>query len=168
MKILETNKLLIREYVHEDIPLVMQYSQESCKRRELPDEVFDTMELAENQINMCIHNYARKEYPLVYAIVLKESNTLIGDILLSPVKEGVEIGYFISEKYQGSGYAAEAVRPFADWAKETMPHIKTLYGLAKKSNIASWKSLEKAGFVFSGEKEINFFGETFVFKVYTY
>lgn len=168
MKVLETNSLLIREYIHEDIPLVMQYSQENCKRNELPDEVFENMEQATNQINMCIHNYAQKTYPLVYAIVLKESNTLIGDILLSPINEGIEIGYSIAERYQGNGYAAEVIKPFAEWVKKNMPYIKTLYGLAKKSNIASWKSLEKAGFAFSHEKELNFFGEVFTFKVYTY
>ncbi len=168
MRILETNNLLIREFLREDVPLVMQYSQESCKRNELPDEVFETMEQAADQINICIDNYAKKTYPLVYAIVLKESNLLIGDILLSPINEGIEIGYSIAEGYQGNGYAAEAIGAFAEWTKENIHQIKTLYGLAKKSNIASWKSLEKAGFVFSHEKELTFWDKSFVFKVYTY
>lgn len=165
MILLETDRLIIREFNHDDTPLVMQYSQETCKRNELPDEVFETFDEAFQQINMCMQNYAEKKYPLVYAIVLKETNILIGDILLCPIKEGIEIGYSIAENYQGNGYAAEAIRPFVHWSNEFL-NLPMVYGLAKKSNITSWKSLEKAGFTFLHEKEINFFGGVFTFKVY--
>lgn len=165
MILLETDRLIIREFNHDDTPLVMQYSQETCKRNELPDEVFETFDEAFQQINMCMQNYAEKKYPLVYAIVLKETNILIGDILLCPIKEGIEIGYSIAENYQGNGYAAEAIRPFVHWSNEFL-NLPRVYGLAKKSNIASWKSLEKAGFTFLHEKEINFIGGVFTFKVY--
>ncbi|MEA5013500.1 MAG: GNAT family N-acetyltransferase [Candidatus Limiplasma sp.] len=165
MTILETARLRIREFTTDDTLLVMQYSQEPCKRAELPDEVFETWEDAVKQVDMCIGNYAKKKYPLVYGIEAKETGTLIGDILLCPIPEGIEVGYAVSEKYQGHGYAAEALAPFAGWAKQTLG-LSTLYGEAKKSNIASWRTLEKAGFSFSHEKELDFFGETPMFKVY--
>ncbi len=163
--IFETERLKIRGFTKDDTLLVMQYSQEPCKRVELPDEVFETWEDAAKQVSMCIQNYAEKKYPLVYAIELKETGTLIGDILLCPIPEGIEVGYAICEAHQGHGYAAEALAPFVGWAKETMG-VSTLYGLAKKSNIPSWRTLEKAGFQFSHEKVIDFFGKTFMFKVY--
>ena len=162
---LETDRLLIREFNHDDTQLVMQYSQEACKRKELPDEVFETFDDAVRQIHMCMRNYAEKKYPLVYAIVLKETNVLIGDILLCPIKEGIEIGYSIAENYQGNGYATEAIISFVHWSKDFL-NLPMVYGLAKKSNIASWRALEKAGFTFLHEKEINFFGGVFPFKVY--
>jgi len=145
----------------------MQYSKEETRKKELPDEIFDTVEKAARQIEMCLINYKETKYPLPYAIDIKKSKTLIGHILLCPVENGIEIGYFISERYQNNGYATEAIKSFVEWAKATL-HLNTVSGIVKKSNIASWKALEKAGFTFSHEKEHNFFGEDFTFKVYTY
>lgn len=166
MILFETDRLIVREYTPEDTWLVMQYSLENSKRTELPDEVFETLEEAENQISMCLKNYTEKTYPLVYAIELKKTKTLIGDILLSPIKAGIEVGYSIAERYQHNGYAAEALIPFTAWSRQNLG-ITTLYGLAKKSNIASWKTLEKAGFEWKEEKTILFFGKSFPFKIYT-
>ena len=167
MILIETKRLLLREFEIGDIPRIIQYSKEETKQKELPDEIFDTYSKAANQVEMCINNYKEKKYPLVYAMVLKETNTFIGDVLLCPIQDGVEIGYFVSEKYQGNGYATEAIKAFAPWAKDTL-HINLVYGLAKESNIGSWKALERAGFLFSHEMEHDFFGKVFTFKVYTY
>lgn len=165
-KILETERLIIREFGYDDIPLMIQYSKEETRQRELPDEIFDTVEKATMQIKMCLENYKERRYPLAYAIDMKKLNTLIGHILLCPIEEGVEIGYFISEYYQNSGYATEAIKAFAKWAKTTL-HLDSIYGEVKKSNIASWKALEKAGFMFFREKEHDFFGNIYTFKEYT-
>jgi [ribosomal protein S5]-alanine N-acetyltransferase len=147
LNIIETERLIIREFTLEDIPLITQYSKEETKQRELPDEIFDTLEKATRQIEMCISNYNNKNFPLPYAIVLKEKGILIGDILLCEIQEGIEIGYFMSENYQGHGYATEAIKSFIPWAKENMD-IDFIYGLAREGNIASWRALESAGFIF--------------------
>lgn len=165
-RILETERLVIREFAYDDIPLIIQYSKEKARIRELPDEVFDSTEKATKQIEMCIKNYQDQKYPLPYAIDVKHPNTIIGHILLCPIIKGVEIGYFISERYQSNGYAAEAVVPFVKWAKMNF-HLECIYGQVKKSNIASCRVLEKAGFVFSHEKEHGFFGTIHMFREYT-
>jgi len=165
LKILETDRLLIREFTVEDIPFVLEQSKEETKKRELPDEIFDTLQKATRQIEMCIGNYKEKKYPLVYAIALKEGNALIGDILLCTIQEGMEIGYFISEKYQGHGYATEAIRAVIPWAKEYLS-LGVVYGLAKESNIASSRALERAGFQFIKRADRDFFGTKSIFRVY--
>lgn len=163
--ILETDRLIVREFQEDDINLMMEYSQESGKRSELPDEVFETVAEAESYLRMCRENYDAGEYPLVYAIVLKESNRLIGDIQLCPFQIGIEISYSVAVHFQGNGYAAEAIGPFVRWAKENL-QLSVIYGFVKKSNIASWRSLEKSGFVLSHEKEIVYYGKKFMFRVY--
>ncbi|MCL2772466.1 MAG: GNAT family N-acetyltransferase [Oscillospiraceae bacterium] len=165
-KILETERLIIREFEYGDIPLMIQYSKEEARKKELPDEIFDTVEKAMAQVEMCLENYKEKKYPLPYAIDLKEFNIFIGHILLCPIEKGVEIGYFISERYQNNGYATEAVKSFVKWAKPAL-NLNTIYGDAKKSNIASWKALEKAGFQFAYEKEENCYGGVYTCRFYT-
>jgi ribosomal-protein-alanine N-acetyltransferase len=167
MTILETSRLIIRNYNHTDARLVMEYSQENRKRCELPEDVFQTIESAADHIKVSIENDAKDAYPLSYAIALKESNVPIGEVQLCTIKNGIEISYSISENYAGNGYATEAVKAFSKWAKDVR-RIDVIYGFAKESNRASWRVLESAGFSFLYEKPIHYYGQETLFKVYSY
>lgn len=154
---LKTLRLRIRGLRAEDAPLLYAYSREPGAAAELPDEVLSSREAAEQLIACLAENDAAGEYPLVYAIALLDTDALIGHISLSPIDDSIEVGYAISEGYQGRGYAKEAVRAFAAWATEARG-IGRLYGYAKAANAASWRVLEEAGFTFFGERERDFFG----------
>ena len=167
VKILETQRLNIREFCYGDIEQLMRHSTEESRKLHLADEIFDTVEKATDLITMCIANYKKKEYPLPYAVELKNPQILIGHILLCPIECGIEIGYFISESYQNKGYATEAIKAFSPWAKATF-HLDILYAEVWKSNIASWKAVEKAGYTFLREREQNHYGALRVFKEYTF
>ena len=62
-----------------------------------------------------------------------------------------EIGYGISEEYQGAGYATEAVRTVSGWAFMN-PSVSSLEAEADPENIASIRVLEKCGFADTGKK----------------
>ena len=83
-----------------------------------------------------------------FAIVLKETDKVIGDISLERCEkdDAYEIGYNINRSFWRKGYATEAVRGLIYWAyKELGVHDFTAF--YAKDNGASGRVLEKCGFV---------------------
>ena len=164
---LETSRLIIRNYLMDDAPSMMRNSGGRGMREHLPDDVLHTIDEARAHIDECIHNDRDRQYPVAYGIALKESGELIGEIGLSEIKQGVEINYYIAEAHQHNGYAAEAVTGFCRWAMANLP-IDRIYGMTKSTNIPSCRAMERAGFSLSEEKEIVYYGELFLFRIYIF
>lgn len=90
---------------------------------------------------------------LAYAIVLKESNAVIGSVGCSYYEDLGKVGitYFIGSNYRGNGYAAEATSMYATYFFRHY-NIPLLIATVRAENIASWKSVEKAGFTVTERK----------------
>lgn len=99
----------------------------------------------------CLSHHDRWEWHAIWMIELKDG-THIGEFCFKGITdEGLtEIGYGITEDYQGHGYATEAVSALADWALG-QPCVRCLVAETNESNIASQKVLDKAGFIPTGE-----------------
>jgi ribosomal-protein-alanine N-acetyltransferase len=145
-KIAETDRLVVRELTIEDSELLYQYSNEDSAKRELADEVLADENCAKCRIKEFINNYRNTKMPLVYGIELKDSRKLIGQIELSAIDKGIELGYSIASAYQNKGYCSEIVNPFIMNISKSLG-ITELYGIAKSENINSWKILENSGFI---------------------
>ena len=169
MKITETPQLLLRQLAPQDVPLLFQYSQEPITQKELPDEVFATPEDCAQAVSELIANYENQAYPLVYGLVLKNQNRLIGHVSLSQIDDGVEIGYAMATAYQNQGYMREILPAFLAWIAQNLD-LSKLYGIAKISNPASCHLLEQNGFklvrktqencYFSGTAPVNIYQKT--------
>jgi len=162
----KTNRLIVRKLSVNDSEYLFKYSQEEITKKELPDEVFDSIAETKEKIKYFNSNYDDK-YPLVYGIILKEINIIIGHISLSKIDKGIEIGYAIATEYQNNGYISEIITPFVNWVKDNLK-IEKIYGIAKKENTASWKILENNGFEL--EKEVvnkNYFEGKYIVKIYS-
>jgi len=162
----ETNRILVRELSINDSELLFKYSQEEITKKELPDEVFENIIKTKEKIEYFMSNYNNK-YPLIYGIILKRKNIIIGHIGLSEIEKGIEVGYAIATEYQNNGYITEIIIPFVNWIKNNL-RIEKIYGIIKKENIASWKILENIGFTL--EEEVvskNYFEGKFGVKVYS-
>ncbi len=161
----KTDRLILRKLLLNDVNLLYKYSQEEITKKELPDEVFESIEKTKEVVETLISNYDNN-YPLVYGIILKEKNHIIGHISLSEIDKGIEIGYAIGTDYQKRGYASEIINPFIHWSKENL-NIDRIYGIVKKENKASWKILEKSGFVLLEEGIFKqYFEGKFFVKIY--
>jgi ribosomal-protein-alanine N-acetyltransferase len=161
----ETDRLIVRKLTQNDAEFLFKYSQEEITKKELPDEVFNSTIETKEKIDHFISNYNNK-YPLVYGIVKKENNIIIGHLSLSEIKKGIEIGYAIATDYQNNGYISEIIGPFMDWVKEKLK-IRKIYGIVKKENMYSWKILEKNGFSLENEGvDKNYFEGNYIVKIY--
>lgn len=124
---------------------VWQNSLDEDNRKYVPDEVFETLEEAQEVIKELIASYSSKDGPFVYAVIRNKDKANLGYVQLVKIQEGWEIGYHIAKIYTGKGYATEAVNLFLNYLKDKID-IKQIYGIALKTNKASKRVLEKTGF----------------------
>lgn len=79
---------------------------------------------------------------------------LVGTISLANVVRGVwqnaTLGYFVDERYNGRGFATEAIRLLAELAITELD-LHRIQAAVMPRNLASRRALEKAGFRYEGE-----------------
>ena len=89
----------------------------------------------------------RQEDRLQVAVALRDSNTVIGEVVLmyrSAEHQQCELGFAFNPAYQGQGYAKEAVEQvLAIGFREY--HFHRIYGQCDVRNTASYKLLERLG-----------------------
>lgn len=98
----------------------------------------------------CLKHLKQWEWYAAWIIEL-EDGTLIGDLCFKGITQSgsVEIGYGISDEFQGRGYGTEAVDAAAAWALE-QPSVTCVEAEIEPCNTASQRVLEKCGFVPNG------------------
>lgn len=150
--LIETERLIITEFTMDMAEVVQENSVDEDNKRFVPDEVWETVEEVKETLEFLISQYGSFDGPLVYPIIVKETNSNIGYVQLVPIDDGKwEIGYHIAKKYTGNGYATEAVNAFLPViAKEA--DVTEIYGICLKENKASDAVMRKCGFenVFTG------------------
>ena len=94
----------------------------------------------------CLAHPDQWEWYAIWMIELKDG-THIGELCFKGIDESssTEIGYGISDDYQGCGYATEAVTAITEWALK-QDKIYCVIAEVDKNNIASIRVLEKSGF----------------------
>ena len=150
--LIETERLLITEFSMDMAPAVQENSVDEDNKRFAPDEVWETVEEVEDTLAFLIAQYGAFEGPLVYPVLVKETQDNVGYVQLCPIEHGNwEIGYHIAKKYTGNGYATEAVKAFLPViAKQA--GLSEVYGICLAENKASLAVMRKCGFehVFTG------------------
>ena len=115
-------------------------------KRFVPDEVWNTVQEVQETLSFLISQYGSFEGPLVYPVIVKETQDNIGYVQLCPIDDGKwEIGYHIAEKYTGNGYATEAVRAFLPVIAQ-QAGLSEVYGICLAENKASQAVMRKCGF----------------------
>lgn len=150
--LIETDRLLITEFSMDMAQAVQQNSVDEDNKRFVPDEVWETVEEVEETLEFLISQYGSKEGPLVYPVIIKETQDNVGYVQLCSIDNGNwEIGYHIGKKYTGKGYATEAVGAFLPVIAEKVG-ISEVYGICIAENKASQAVMRKCGFteVFRG------------------
>ena len=119
----------------------------------------DLLEPLEQTILMNVANPNKNYlYSTLWIMILKTENKIVGDLCFKgePNSEGeIEIGYGTYENFRNEGYMTEAVSGIINWAV-VQPGIKSIIAETEKSNLASFRILEKNNFKKYRETEFMF------------
>ncbi|SES67678.1 Protein N-acetyltransferase, RimJ/RimL family [Oceanobacillus limi] len=145
MKIIETERLYLRELVSDDVedlsmvlsdPETMQYYPMPFNQ----EKVLKWIEWNRNSYQQFNHG--------LWAVILKEGDKLIGDcgITMQRIEEETvpEIGFHIRKDYWNKGYATEAAMACKQYAFDTLNYSR-IYSYTSIRNIPSQKVAEKLG-----------------------
>lgn len=147
---IKTPSLMLRQFIPEDAAKVFCMSREAGMREWIPDQVYENERAALDVLQYLIAQYGPPanpaSSPYVLGICLHTTAELIGHVGLSPIRDQVEIGYAIEQKWQRRGFATQAVSAMAGWGLRFFGLSKIL-GIVSEENITSCKVLENAGFV---------------------
>ena len=143
--ILETARLILREYTSDDFEAIFEILSDAETMRHYP-KPYDE-EMTKLWIERNIQRY--KEYGFgLWAVTLKETGEFIGDcgITIQNIDGEFlpEIGYHIHKKYWRQGFGSEAARAVRDWAFENTQY-DCLYSYMKYTNVASYSTAASIG-----------------------
>ncbi len=152
--IFETNRLTVRRFEMTDAQQLYDNHLEREVKEWIPNESYADMEETRGAIAFYIDCVNQNHLPFVLAVESKETGELIGDTGINEVDgspDEVEIGYSISRKYSGRGYATELVDEMTRFVHEKFG-VNRLYGRVMHGNHASMRVLEKNGYTFISEE----------------
>ena len=139
--IFKTERLVITKFNIDMAESVSKISLEEENILFMPDEVFETTNIAKDVINDLIECYDSKEGPFVYPILLNDKH--IGHVELVDIGDKFEVGYHVSNKYKNLGYATEALKGAISYLFKR--GFSEIIAGAFESNTASIKVMKKAG-----------------------
>ncbi len=151
--IIETPRLILREFVPEDLAGLYSLYEESDTRflQPLSENREEELEKLKSYIHYIYGFYGFG----LWAVCLKENGRLIGRCGLQVEFIGeqgeYELGYMISGKYQGMGYGEEAVTAILHYADEELEAPRVILRIDVKNRI-SRQFAEKIGFGLSDKK----------------
>ncbi|KST66459.1 GNAT family N-acetyltransferase [Mastigocoleus testarum] len=156
--ILETERLLLREFVKSDIQEVLTYQSDPLYLRYYPwvqRTEKDVRDFIETFIIQQSHQ-PRTKFQL--AIILKTENRLIGNcgIRINDIQQKeANIGYELNSQYWRNGYATEAAKTILQFGFQEL-QMHRIWSWCVAENTASARVLEKIGMCREGhlrEKE---------------
>lgn len=157
MIILETDRLILRHFIADDLDALYALYRDPEIRRYFPD---GTRSYEETREEMEWYFNGHPSYPQygLWAAVLKETGQLVGRCGLLPWhidgQDEVEIAYLIDKARWNQGLATEAAAGIRDHAFTGLG-LSRLVCLIDKDNVPSIRVAMKTGMVFekSGEDE---------------
>jgi len=148
--ILETERLILREYTQGDMNDVHIYASDPAVAKHMiwgPNTPEETAGFIDMVLGMRLQ-VPRRNFEL--ALVLKENNQMIGGagLQISEPKQG-EVGYCLSKHYWKQGYASEAAAALLEFGFEELG-LHRIYATCRPGNIGSARVMQKIGMAYEG------------------
>ncbi len=147
MKILETNRLILRRLVLEDIDALFALYSDPEIRRYFPEGTL-TYEETKEELEWFLNGHPEHPELGLWATIHKETGQFIGRCGLLPweieEQDEVEIAYMIAKEFQGQGLATEAALAILQYGFEKL-ELSRLICLIDPKNIASQKVAQHIG-----------------------
>ena len=153
--ILQTPRLLLRQFTLADAPLIQQLNSDPEVLKYLHEPLLETEEQALQVLqNIILPQY--KNNLGRWAIHLKSTNEFIGwcGLKLLPESDEIDLGYRLKQIAWGKGFAKEAAQHTLNHGFHQL-HLEAITGRAHVDNIASLKILASIGMQFIKEETVD-------------
>jgi len=151
--IIITERLKIRQFTENDYTDLFDYLSNKQTYKYEPGKPITIKKSKE----LCIE---RSKSKIFFAVELKSENKLIGHIYFNRIEPKYlliyEIGFIFNKKYQGKGFATEAIQFFIK-IQFSKSNIHKIIAHCNPKNIKSWKLLERLKFKREGKLRKNVF-----------
>jgi len=150
LKILETDRLILRQLVVEDATFIFALLNDPGWLRFIGDRGIRTLDDARNYILQGpVAMYARYSFGL-YLTVRKQDGVPIGlcGLLKRDGLADVDIGYAFLPQFRGQGYAAEAAAAVMAYGKNVL-ELARIVAITAPDNERSARVLNKVGLTFT-------------------
>ena len=141
---LKTQRLLLRNVAPKDADIMFDYrNNEICAKyqRDQTKDYKGIVALVEKRM----HDVVSVKAPFMMAVALKDSDEMIGEIVVMPNDGTISMGYTFSYKHHRKGYAFEALSALVDMLHERYPAWDFIC-FTEVNNIASMALLKKLGY----------------------
>jgi RimJ/RimL family protein N-acetyltransferase len=147
MMMLETPRLVLREFVQDDWPAVHAYASDPQVVRHMGWGPNTEQETRDHLHQTLAQQRLKPRNLYSFAVVLKNEDQLIGGVALrvsDPESRGGFIGYVFNRRYWGQGYATEAALRLLAFGFEKLD-LHRIFATCDPRNVASSRVLEKIG-----------------------
>ena len=141
---LKTQRLLLRNVAPKDANIMFDYrNNEICAKyqRDQTKDYKGIVALVEKRM----HDVVSVNAPFMMAVALKDTDEMIGEIVVMPNDGTISMGYTFSYKHHRKGYAFEALSALVDMLHERYPAWDFIC-FTEVNNIASMALLKKLGY----------------------
>ena len=140
----ETDRLLLRNVVAKDADIMYDYrNNEICARyqRGQMKDYNGSVALVERRKN----DVMSVEAPFMVAVALKETDEMVGEIVVMPKDGTISLGYTFSYKHHRKGYAFEALTALINMLHKQCPEWDFI-SFTEPENEPSMALLKKLGY----------------------
>lgn len=141
---IETNRLILRSLVPEDAEIMYDYrNNELCShfQRGQTKDYDGILKLIERRKD----DVVSADEPFMVAVALKESNEMVGEIVVMPKDGTISLGYTFSYKHHRRGYAFEALSALINLLHKSFPDWDFI-SFTEPENLPSMGLLKKLGY----------------------
>lgn len=167
MKILETERLIIRPLSAADAGFIFELVNEPAWLKNIGDKKVRSLEDARKYISSGpVASYAKNGFGLC-AVELKESKAPVGicGLIKRDSLDDPDIGFAFLERFWSRGYAAESAQAVMNFGQSDLG-FKRIVAITNPDNFGSIKVLEKVGLRF--EKMFRMPGEEKKIKLFSW
>ena len=144
MIFLETERLILRNLSADDAPIMHDYrNNEQCARyqRGQTKDYAGIVQLISSHQDDTITT----QKPSIAAVVLKDTNELVGEIVVMPNDGTITLGYTFSYRHHRKGYAYESLKSLISILHQRYPEWEFIC-FTDVQNVASMALLQKLAF----------------------
>lgn len=141
---IETERLYLRNVIPNDVDVMFDYrNNEICSRYQRGQT--KAYEGIEDLVQRRKDDKISSESPFMIAVALKDTNEMIGEIVVMPNENKFSLGYTFSYKFHRQGYAFEALTILIDFLHEEYVDWEFI-SFTDPDNHASMGLLTKLGY----------------------